>query len=105
MKRGLTYHLAVAFDGVCLDDVEHVEIIFTDSRNGPPLKRAEWPGNVIRRDGSNVLLVPWTADETWRFAGDTYMDTRITLRGTTDQPTTPIVALYMSDTLFEEGRP
>lgn len=45
-----------------------------------------------------------TREETYKFLGGEtlYMDTRITLRGSTDQPQTEILALKMSPTLFQE---
>ena len=47
---------------------------------------------------------PWTREETYKFLGGEtlYMDTRITLRDSTDQPQTEILALKMNPTLFQE---
>ena len=103
MKQGLTYHLAVSFEGISLDDVQRIEFAFADQKDKPPVKFDEYPGSVIRKPGTNTLLVPWTAAETYKFTSYVYMDTRITLLGTTDQPVTPIVTMFMSETLFEEG--
>ena len=104
MKAGLNFHLAVKFD-LSLDDVAKIEFIFAPQiSTSNPQKYAVWPGDVTRKPGENVLLVPWTAVETRKFDGVFLMDTRITMRDSEDQPETPIIKLRMSHTLFEEGK-
>ena len=103
MKQGINFHLAVALDGVQLDDCEKVEFAFARGERQKPAKLEQWPGKVERKPGEDVLLVPFTAAETRAFIGPVYMDTRITLRSSTDQPETPIIRLDMDPTIFEEG--
>ncbi len=103
MKQGLDLHLAVTFDGLALDDTEKIEFVFCLRRGAAPFKMAVWPGEVERKPNTDTLLIPWTKNETYKVDGNFVMDTRVTLKGTTDQPTTPIVQLYMADTLFAEG--
>ena len=105
MKKGLNFHLSVKFDGVSLDDVEKIEFAFSKNDSMDTVKTDEWPGTATRKGTENVILVPFTYDETRDFSGVFRMDTRITMKGTTDQPETPVLELEMNDTLFEEGRP
>lgn len=104
MKQGLQLTMAVEFD-VDLDTVEQIEFIFRPKSQGAAQKTALYPGDVRRKnDVEDVVLIPWSRAETYQFpAGQAfYMDTRITLKDTTDQPETNIVMLAMEPTLFEE---
>ena len=100
MKQGLNFNLAVEFD-INLDDVEKVEFIFSNSSKSFQ-KLETWEGNVKRKTGTNILLVPFTKEETYNFERTFYMDTRITLKKSKNQPETPIIELEMNDTLFEK---
>ncbi len=105
-KQGTTFSLAVDFTGLDLDQAERIEFIFRrgPTSTSPLIKRCSWPGEAVREEGSSRILVPWAAAETWLVPGDGtfYLDTRITLRDSTDQPQTEILALKMSPTLFQE---
>lgn len=61
-------------------------------------------GEAAREEGGSRILVHGTEAETWLVPGDGtfYLDTRITLRDSTDQPQAEILALKMSPTLFQE---
>lgn len=106
LKKGTTFHLAVAFNGVTLDDVEKIEFIFRlrENRNKTAVKTCTYPGEASRETDGDRILVPWTEDETWKIPdGSTfYMDTRITMKGNADQPATNIVKLTMGTTLFDQ---
>ena len=71
----------------------------------PAIKTNVWPDDCTRQEGQNIILIPWTRAETYKFMGGEtlYMDPRITLRDSTDQPQTEILALKMSPTLFQEA--
>ena len=105
-KQGTTFSLAVDFTGLDLDKAERIEFIFRrgPTNASPLIKRCSWPGEAVREEGGRRILVPWAAAETWLVPGDGtfYLDTRITLRDSTDQPQTEILALKMSPTLFQE---
>lgn len=101
---------ALFSNGLSTADVEKIEFIFKqDKQDGSPiLKSALYePGNpesdVVLQD--DAFMIRWTMEETYRFAeGQTFfMDTRVWIYGTQDNPTTPIVSLKMDPSLFEEG--
>lgn len=98
--------MPIEFD-IDLDGVEKIEFVFKKEKDqkANAIKTAVYPDNAIRRTGENIVLVPWTQAETYLFqAGKSlYLDTRITMRDTDDQPETNIVQLEMSTTLFEEA--
>ena len=107
MKQGITHHMAVRFDGVRLDEVSRIEFVFTQTKRGSPLKTSLWTageetGDAIRH--GEQLLVPWSREETYLFQEEAafYLDTRITMAETGDNPETPIVPLRMNPTLFEK---
>ena len=109
-KQGITFHMSVSFDGVDLDDVSQIEFVFTQTRTGAVKKSWTWissaegPGGLSARSG-NKILVPWSREDTYLFQENAafFMDTRITLTESSDNPETPIVPLRMNPTLFEEG--
>lgn len=104
MKAGLNCTMAVKIDCIRTDDVEQIEFIFKKlpDKKAKTVKKALYPGNVIIEDGK--FLIPWTAAETYLFDSKEpfYMDTRVILKNSDDQPETNIIKLYMSPTLFEE---
>ena len=105
MKQGLRFHMPIEFD-IDLDGVEKIEFIFKKEKDqkANAIKTAVYPDNAIRKTGENIVLVPWTQAETYLFqAGKSfYLDTRITLNDTDNQPETNIVELAMNPTLFSE---
>ncbi len=90
-----------------LDFVEKIEFIFKQEkdRSAPILKSAVYPDTAERYGDKDLVLIPWSKEDTYLFEEDApfYMDTRITRNDTEDQPDTPIVTLKMSPSLFEEG--
>lgn len=104
MKQLIKNLLSMNLNGIKLADVERVEFAFSQNMHSTPLKLAEYPGNGTVDLGDNMIGVVWTPEETMLFAaGQTfYADTRITLKESDFQPTTPIVKLKMNPTLFRE---
>lgn len=106
MKQGTHFILPVEID-MDLDAVERIEFIFKQEKriNSDAVKVNVYPDNCTRQENKNVILIPWTQDETFKFASGRmlYMDTRITLRGSDNQPETEILAIKMNPTLFQEG--
>jgi hypothetical protein len=106
MKQGTNNHLAVKFKGLDTSSVGRVEFVFSQTKQGDPLKTEEYApalsGDVSLTNG--VFYVPFSLSDTYLFKPDAlfYMDTRITLAGNIgqDNPETPIVALRMNPTLF-----
>lgn len=105
MKQGTQFALPVEI-GMSLDEVSRIEFVFKQKscKGFPATKANVWPDDCTRQEGRNIILIPWTRAETYKFMGDEklYMDTRITLRDSTDQPQTEILTLKMSPTLFKE---
>lgn len=99
MKQGTQFALPVEI-GMSLDEVSRIEFVFKQKscKGFPAIKTNVWPDDCTRQEGQNIILIPWTRAETYKF-----MDTRITLRDSTDQPQTEILALKMSPTLFQEA--
>ena len=89
MKQGTQFALPVEI-GMDLDDVSRIEFVFKQKNyNGfPAIKSNVWPDDCTRQEGQNIILIPWTREET--------------LRDSTDQPQTEILTLKMSPTLFQE---
>lgn len=106
MKQGLNFNLAVNFD-IDLDYVEKIEFVFKkiNLKDAEAIKKCAYPEQCKRKDEENIILVPFTKEETFLFPSDKdiYMDTRITLKGTIDQPETNIVKLMLNKTLFNEN--
>lgn len=106
MKQGTQFALPVEI-GMSLDEVSRIEFVSKQKscKGFPAIKSNVWPDDCTRQEGQNIILIPWTRAETYRFLGGEtlYMDTRITLRDSTDQPQTEILALKMSPTLFQEA--
>ncbi len=106
MKQGTQFALPVEI-GMSLDEVSRIEFVFKQKscKGCTAIKTNTWPDDCTRQEGQNIILIPWTRAETYKFLGGEalYMDTRITLRDSTDQPQTEILALKMSPTLFQEA--
>ena len=106
MKQGTQFALPVEI-GMSLDEVSRIEFVFKQKscKGFPAIKSNVWPDGYTRQAGQHLILIPWTRAETYKFMGGEmlYMDTRITLRDSTDQPQTEILALKMSPTLFQEA--
>ena len=106
MKQGTQFVLPVEI-GLDLDSVSRIEFVFKQRscKGFPSIKINTWPDDCNRQEGQNIILIPWTQAETYKFMGGEtlYMDTRIALKDSTDQPQTEILALKMSPTLFQEA--
>lgn len=106
MKQGTHFILPVEFD-LDLDTVEQIEFVFKQEKrlNSDIVKVNTYPYDCTRQENTNVILIPWTRDETFRFVSGRllYMDTRITLRNSDNQPETEILPIKMNPTLFREG--
>ena len=110
IKQGTTFHLSVEFTGgtdFSLDDVSKIEFVFKirRSKDAEAIKTAEYPTNCQRVGETNIILVPFTEEETYNFPEGQafYMDTRIYMTESTDNLPTNIVELIMGDTLFNNG--
>lgn len=105
MKQGIGFTMPVKID-IDFSTVEKIEFIFkrTKNRRDDEIKVAVYPDDVTRKEGENVVLIPWSREETYDFPTDTnfYMDTRITLKDSNESPETNIVALKMNSTLFNK---
>ena len=109
IKLGINIHLPVTINGIENDAVQEIAFLFKQRRdpNAEALKcaayKADGSGDVRFSDG--VYYVPFSREDTYRSKPQTpfYLDTRITLKGTTDNPLTPITQLVMDTSLFGEG--
>lgn len=102
MKRRTTPVLEVTVD-IPDEVVVEIQFIFKQERDekAPELLLKTYPGDVKREDG--VYRIPMSADDTALFNGRSpfYMDTRI-VDAVGNVPETPIITLYMSETLFSD---
>ena len=108
MKQGTNFQMPVTISGIeDLSTVESIEFLFKrlSSKSQHSFKTAYYAadgsGDVILSE--NVFYIPWTRAETYTVpSGSTfYMDTRIHLADTDDNPPTNIVELTMNPTLFD----
>lgn len=87
MKQGTQFALPVEI-GMSLDEVSRIEFVFKQKscKGFPAIKSNVWPDDCTRQEGQNIILIPWTREDAYKFmGGDTlYMDTRITLRDSTN---------------------
>ena len=114
VKQGTTHSLAVSFSGDCddfsLDNVERIEFVFKQqrSKDAPALKTAVWdasdPAGALRIPETNTVAVLFSEEETYRFKPGKpfYMDTKIFVENSDENPATSIVEVVMNDTLFAE---
>ena len=70
MKQGTQFALPVEI-GMDLDDVSRIEFVFKQKNyNGfPAIKSNVWPDDCTRQEGQNIILIPWTREETYKFLG------------------------------------
>lgn len=106
MKQGLRFTMAVEFD-IDLDTVKKIEFLFKQKGNSSDtaLKTATYPEDATRKGTENIILIPWSQEETYRFSSGKsfYLDTRITLNDTDNQPETNIVELAMNPIFSYSG--
>lgn len=109
MKQGLNFGLKVTFEDLNFRNVEKIEFAFSQYIIGPEVvKKAEWNSdgnnNDAEKTGENEIVVFWKAEETYKFlpGKEFYMDVRIWIKDSKDNPSTEIVALTMDRTLFME---
>lgn len=103
LKQGNNAYLPIEFEGLDLDTVESIDFVFKQFD-------VEWeltyPSDIATRraDSTNVVEIKWLADDTWRFEKnqDVYMDTRVHLTGSWQNPKTPIVSFRIDKTLFRK---
>jgi len=112
MKQGISIHLPVKFDGLDLTETDEIVFIFKRAciKTAEGMKTSYWKSDgtgdcITKPNTTDTVLVPWSESDTYLFAEnrDFYMDTKVTLTGSTDNPETNIVKLTMNPTLFEEG--
>ena len=110
MKQGITFTMPITIEGLDLALVESIEFIFKvrNIKTLPSFKTAYYSaagesGDVIFSD--NVFYIPWTREETYNVVGGSnfYLDTRIRLVDSDENPETNIVELTMHPTLFNVG--
>lgn len=105
MKRECNTYMEIELLGASLDELAQVDVMFRQYKNGGAEKAAVWKadggGDCIRR--GNVLLVPWTREETRRFyaAQAFWLDVRPVTLGGLDLET-ELVELRMGPSLFGE---
>lgn len=107
IKREIFTHLEVAINGIELSSISKIDFIFKQGRNHtlPALKKSTYnsdgTGDVSL--DNDIFLIPWSTEETGKFRPDAnfYMDTKIYRNDSEDNPVTPIVELFMNETLFE----
>ena len=113
MKRMTKIWLEIEFDGLDLDDVNRVEIVAQQYKDGGVRKTALWTadgtGDCLRGSGSesNRIYMPWSREETAAFRRDAtfWLDVRpvkISEGIEVDVETDP-VELLMKDSLFLAG--
>ena len=114
VKQGTAHRLAVTFSGnsddFSLDTIERIEFIFKQqrSKDAPAIKTVVWDaggsGGALRIPGTNTVSVPFSEEDTYKFKSGKpfYMDTKIYIEGSGDNPPTNVVPLTMNDTLFAE---
>ena len=112
LKHGISITLPVKFTGIDLDEVLAIEFLFKTecSETGAAVKTAlyksDGTGDAQRRQGAEGIIdVPWSKEDTYKFPSgkDFYMDTRITLMESSENPVTQILSLRMNESLFQEG--
>ena len=106
MKQGTVHHMKVYFEGLTAANIASIEFVFSQKKDGKPLKTASYTAGAAEPDVELVdglFLVPWTREETYLFRRDDtfYMDTRVYMTNSDDNPQTEVVPLRMNATLFE----
>ena len=103
MKRGTNCIFRVSFKDIDFDTVEKIEFIF--KQHGRIKKEFTYPSETAYRSQKreNEIELIWTQEETFKFfAAKVGMDTRITLKGSFQNPKTDIKYFNMDETLFDE---
>lgn len=104
MKQETDFILDVKID-FDLNEVEMIEFLFKQGKD--KVKKFVYPSSTAVRgdDESNIVYLYWKRSDTRIF--DTreviQMDTRITVIGSKQNPSTPIVQLRMEPSLFTRG--
>ena len=81
MKQGTQFVLPVEI-GMDLDDVSRIEFVFKQKscKGFPAIKSNVWPDDCTRQEGQNIILIPWTREETYKFlagsSADAYVQTQ-----------------------------
>lgn len=85
MKQGTQFVLPVEI-GMDLDDVSRIKFVFKQKscKVFPAIKSNVWPDDCTRQAGQNIILIPWTRAETYKFMGGEtlYMGTPASRCGT-----------------------
>ena len=70
MKQGTQFALPVEI-GMSLDEVSRIEFVFKQKscKGFPAIKSNVWPDDCTRQEGQNIILIPWTREETYKFLG------------------------------------
>ena len=73
MKQGTQFALPVEI-GMSLDEVSRIEFVFKQKscKGFPAIKTNVWPDDCTRQEGQNIILIPWTRAETYKFMGGTW---------------------------------
>ena len=103
-KQGTNFIMPVRFN-IALSDVESIDFIM---RQDDAVWEFSYPSEVaaLRADSEeNIVDVIWTEEKTWLFDRyqRIYMDTKIHLKDSWQNPQTNIVEFRLSKTLFEQG--
>lgn len=103
MKQGINLILPVEIE-YDLNQVSSIEFMFNQEQTGTRLTFTYPSVNASRKDDSNIILLSWTREQTYKFdpAYHIEMDTRINLLNSLENPETKMVSLQMKRTLFEE---
>lgn len=104
MKRGTTPTLKINIQKISINDIDHIDFVFKEAliESAPTIITRSYPKDVSYDESENVLLMPFTEEETRLFSNSIiYMDTRIV---TNDGkiPATNIARLKVCATLFDE---
>ena len=109
MKSGLTQHIGVTFDSINVSDINKVKFMFRQIKNMNGLVKKEEVYDPSDESSSvelidEMFIVPFSLDDSYLFRQNApfYMDTKIFLNDTEDNPETEIVELYMNQTLFRK---
>lgn len=106
-KAGITQHLEVTFGLETLEDISKIEFLFrqVNNMNGMVYKKSVYDPSDSSSDVTlvdNSFLIPFSKEDSYLFKQNApfYMDTRISLTDSDDNPETEIVEIFMNPTLF-----
>lgn len=112
MKAGTNFTLPVTIKSstIPFENICGIEFLFKQAKTGKAKKTAYWSrdGNsrgCVKLPNEAKFLVEFSREDTYRFYQNEvfFLDVRIHLDGTLDNPQTNIVPIHMSETLFAEG--